>query len=124
MITHIHSTTVYVADQDAAIDFYVNTLGWEKTMDTPMEGVRYVTVTPAGATTQLVLGPDAWVGGADNVPTRTTGISLICDDMDATYATLVARGVRFKTPPEQMPWGDKATWFYDPDGNEFFLNGQ
>jgi catechol 2,3-dioxygenase-like lactoylglutathione lyase family enzyme len=29
MISHIHSTTIVVADQDAALDFYVNTLGWE-----------------------------------------------------------------------------------------------
>jgi len=29
--------------------------------------------------------------------------------------------VTFKQPVEVMPWGDKATWFYDLDGNEFFL---
>ena len=31
------------------------------------------------------------------------------------------RGVKFKEPIAMMPWGAKATWFYDPDGNEFFL---
>jgi hypothetical protein len=34
---------------------------------------------------------------------------------------LSARGVKFKGPVELMPWGSKATWFYDPDDNEFFL---
>ncbi len=42
-------------------------------------------------------------------------------DIDATYETLTARGVAFKTPVAVMPWGTKATWFFDPDGNEFCL---
>jgi uncharacterized glyoxalase superfamily protein PhnB len=31
------------------------------------------------------------------------------------------KGVRVKAAPETMPWGDRATWFSDPFGNEFFL---
>ncbi len=57
MISHIHSTTIAVADQDAALDFYVNTLEWEIGMDNQVgEGMRFLTVVPPGATTQLVLG--------------------------------------------------------------------
>jgi len=41
-------------------------------------------------------------------------------DIDGTYATLVGRGVDIK-PVEPMPWGPKATWWTDPDGNTFFL---
>lgn len=52
LISHIHSTTIMVADQDAALDFYVNTLGWEKAMDSsPGENMRWLTVVPPGATT-------------------------------------------------------------------------
>ena len=51
-----------------------------------------------------------------------TGISLLTDDIKGDYAALTAKGVRFKGEPETMPWGDTAAWFYDPDGNEFFLN--
>ena len=41
MITSIHSATALVRDQDAAINFYVNTLGFEKRADTPFgEGSR------------------------------------------------------------------------------------
>jgi hypothetical protein len=36
MISRIHSTTIVVADQEAALDFYVNTLGWEKAIDNQM----------------------------------------------------------------------------------------
>jgi catechol 2,3-dioxygenase-like lactoylglutathione lyase family enzyme len=120
MISHIHSTTIVVADQDAALDFYVNTLGWEKALDNPVgPGERFLTVVPPGATTQLVLG----LANASNPDTRGkySGISLIAPDIDATYETLTQRGVKFKQPVSVMPWGAKATWFYDLDGNEFYL---
>lgn len=121
MFSHIHSTTIVVSDQDAALDFYVNTLGWVKTMDNPMSPeMRFVTVVPPGATTQLALGVPSWFGDDTNLR-KNTGISLVTPDIDATYATLVGRGVAFKEPVSVMPWGAKATWFSDPDGNEFFL---
>lgn len=121
MFSHIYSTTVIVSDQDAALDFYVNTLGFEKTMDNQMgPGMRFITVAPPGATTQLVLGLPGWFGEESN-SRKNTGISLITPDIDATYATLTERGVKFKEPIAMMPWGAKATWFYDLDGNEFFL---
>jgi catechol 2,3-dioxygenase-like lactoylglutathione lyase family enzyme len=120
MITHIHSTTIVVSDQDAALDFYVNTLGWEKAFDNSMPGMRFLTVVPPGATTQLVLGLPSWYGG-ERAPGGHTGISLVSNDIDADYEALTARGVKFKDPVSVMPWGQKATWFYDLDGNEFFL---
>jgi catechol 2,3-dioxygenase-like lactoylglutathione lyase family enzyme len=118
VISHIHSTSVSVADQDAALDFYVNTLGWEKADDAMFgEGMRWLTVVPPGATTQLALAHESWSGK----PGGQTGISLVAPDIDATYEALSAKGVAFKGPVEVMPWGTKATWFSDPDGNEFFL---
>lgn len=121
MVSHIHSTSIAVADQDAALDFYVNILGWEKALDNVVgEGMRFLTVVPPGATTQLVLAHAIW-RGADYKPGGDSGISLVTPDIDATYESLAARGVMFKQPVEVMPWGQKATWFSDPDGNEFFL---
>ncbi len=124
MISHIHSTSIVVADQDAALDFYVNVLGWEKAMDNPMgPDTRWLTVVPPGAVTQIVLALPSWYGSerTPREPGGTTGIALIAPDIDKCYATLTARGVSFKGPVETMPWGAKATWFSDPDGNEFFL---
>lgn len=46
---------------------------------------------------------------------------MVTDDIDAEYASLRAKGVDFTQEPETMPWGDKATWFNDPSGNQFFL---
>lgn len=121
MISYIHSTTVVVEDQEAALDFYVNKLGWEKTMDNQMSPtMRWLTVVPPGAQTQIALAHTSWFGG-NKKPGGQTGISLVTPDIDATYATLTERGVHFTKPIEQMPWGDRATWFTDLEGNEFFL---
>ncbi len=122
MITSIHSATVQVRDQDAAIDFYVNTLGFEKRDDSPFaEGSRWVVVVPPGAQTGLALLRPQDVGQPADSITGHTGISFICDDIQRTYDDLSGKGVAFKGPPEQMPWGALATWFSDPDGNGYFL---
>ena len=120
MINKIHSATVVVSDQDKALDFYVNTLGWQKVIDQPMgPDMRFITVTPVPGGTELSLGHSSWLGRG---PGGETGISLLTDDIKGDYAALTAKGVRFKGEPETMPWGDTAAWFYDQDGNEFFLN--
>lgn len=122
MITHIHSATLMVEDQDAALDFYVEKLGWEKRADSPYgEGSRWLEVAPSGAVTTLALVKPGDVGASPEDAVVYKGISLITDDLDTTYTNLRDRGVEFVQPPEQMPWGAKATWFNDPDGNLFFL---
>ncbi len=124
MISNIHSTTIVVSDQDKALDFYVNILGWEVAMDSQMSpAMRWLTVVPLGATTQLVLGHPSWTGES-KTPDGYTGICVATPDIEATFATLTERGVKFKGPVEEMPWGGKATWFSDPDGNQFFLAGE
>ena len=121
MQSHMHSTTIVVADQDAALDFYVNTLGWDVAVDAKVgKEMRFLAVAPPAAETQLVLAHTSWLG-ADDTPKKETGISLVTPDIDTTYDFLVKRGVTFKQPVTDMPWGAKATWFYDLDGNEFIL---
>jgi len=121
MISKIHSTTIVVSDQAKALDFYENTLGWKRSIDNPMgPEMRFLTVAPADGATELVLGLASWAGESSTMG-GNTGISLITNDIDAEYQTLTGRGVTFKGPVEVMPWGDKAAWFSDPDGNEFFL---
>lgn len=121
MVSQIHSTTVAVADQDAALDFYVNALGWEKAIDQQVgPEMRFLTVVPPGAATQLVLAHTSWAG-PDIKPGGHTGVSLIAPDIDAAYETLSQRGATFKEPVSVLPWGTKATLFYDLDGNELHL---
>ena len=121
MISRIHSTMIAVSDQDAALEYYVNVLGWEKRLDNLLGGgTRFLTVAPPGAATELSLADPTWSGESVKVGAET-GITLASPDIDATYAELSRRGVNFTQPVAVMPWGQKATWFADPDGNEFFL---
>lgn len=123
MITSVHSTTVIVNDQDKALEFYTEVLGWDKVQDNDFgEGGRWLTVAPKGAETAVVLGQSEMYGGLKPGSSEVgCGISLIADDVQATYDDLKAKGVEFRQAPEKMPWGATATWFSDPDGNGFFL---
>lgn len=121
MISRIHSTTIAVSDQDAALEFYVNTLGWSKAVDQQMgPEMRFVTVVPPGGGAELALADPSWAPGGMK-PGAYTGISLVSNDIEADYNTLTAQGVVFTEPVQMMPWGARATWFGDPDGNQFFL---
>jgi catechol 2,3-dioxygenase-like lactoylglutathione lyase family enzyme len=127
MKMYIHTTTLLVKDQDAALDFYVNTLGFEKRddneYDSPAGGgkARWLVVAPLGQKTGLALSRPQDVGQEAASAGSYSGISFVTDDVARTYETLSKKGVQFTGPPQQMPWGAKATWFSDPDGNGFFL---
>ena len=96
MIKYIHSATILVTDQDRAIDFYVNTLGFEKRDDRPYGDPpgtsRWVVVAPPGAETALALVRPEDMGAGADVAGGYKGISLIADDVNATYEELSARG--------------------------------
>ena len=128
MIKYIHSATILVTDQDRAIDFYVNTLGFEKRDDRPYGdppgASRWVVVAPPGAQTALALARPEDMGAGADAGGGYKGISLIADDVNATYEELSARGGAFTAQPQRMPRGALATWFTDPDGNSFFLTEQ
>jgi len=124
MITRLHSASVVVADQDAAVDFYVNTLGWEKRIDQPMGDTRFITVAPKGSDAELSLAPPEMMAQAGEVtmkPGMNLGISLVCKDVKATCDEMMAKGVSFSMPPTDMPWGALGAHFEDVDGNTFFL---
>src|SRR4051794_41699906 len=87
-IAKIGTVVVPVTDQDRALAFYVDTLGFEKRMDVPFgPGYRWVEVAPAGADTTIaiVLPPEGKPAGD-----RETGIALNTDDIDALHAELKA----------------------------------
>ncbi|MGN6032842.1 MAG: VOC family protein [Thermomicrobiales bacterium] len=120
MITKVHSAAVVVSDQAAAIRFYTEVLGWTLAIDQVMgDGYRFVTVMPPGGGAELALNGVGIMG--DRQPGSPTGISLLCDDVDATYRDLAEKGVHFTMAPDDMPWGARGAHFEDPDGNGFFL---
>jgi catechol 2,3-dioxygenase-like lactoylglutathione lyase family enzyme len=119
-ISKIGTVVVPVTDQDRAIEFYVETLGFEKRTDVPFgEGYRWVEVAPAGAVTTIAIVPPPPGNPAGNTD---TGIGLNTDDIDADHAELKARGVDVDAEVSRM--GDPVPplfWFRDPDGNRLMI---
>lgn len=116
MFTKIGTITVGVSDQDKALDFYVNKLGFEKVSDQPMsETERWLEIALPGGQTHIMLGLRNQSGG-DKV--GFTGFVLNTDNMEETCTTLKARGVNLSQEPSTEPWG-KWAQLTDLDGNEF-----
>ena len=89
-ITDVRTVGVPVTDQDRALAFYVDELGFETRLDVPIgDGGRWIEVAPSGATTTIAL-----VRPHEGVPAGVeTGIRLKTQDADADNADLRARGV-------------------------------
>jgi predicted enzyme related to lactoylglutathione lyase len=105
-----------VADQDAALRFYTETLGLEKRADAPFgPGLRWIEVAPAGSETVIAIcppGPDSATGG------KQTGITLLTADIDAAHAQLKAAGADVDAEVSRFGEGvPPLFWFRDPEGN-------
>jgi lactoylglutathione lyase len=119
MIKHVSLATVYVSDQDKALDFYVNKLGFEVRADDTMGAMRWIQVAPKGAVTTIVLA-HGYGGWSEDKVGQFTGIGLEADDLEATYRELSSRGVEFTEKPSRQPWGTQSQ-FVDQDGNGYVL---
>jgi catechol 2,3-dioxygenase-like lactoylglutathione lyase family enzyme len=118
-ISQVGRVMVPVSDQDRAIEFYVDTLGFEKRADIPYgDGDRWVEVAPSGGEAAIALVPPR-EGDSAGVDTH---IALSTSDIDADHAALKAEGV--DVDPEVMRMGDPVPpmfWFRDQDGNTLLL---
>jgi catechol 2,3-dioxygenase-like lactoylglutathione lyase family enzyme len=121
MLTRATYVTLFVSDQDKALDFYVNTLGFEKRGDNPSGGARFLTVGLKDQDLQLVLWPGT-PGRATQTPGATPGALILeTNDCRKDFATLTARGARFETTQVlEQPWALVAV-LVDPDGNRLML---
>jgi catechol 2,3-dioxygenase-like lactoylglutathione lyase family enzyme len=117
-ITDLHTVGVPVTDQARALDFYVQTLGFEKRRDAAFAGGRWIEVAPSGAATSIALipTPKGEPVGVD------TGIRLTTTDAEADHATLLAAGVDADSAVIRM--GDFVPpmfAFHDLDGNRLVI---
>ena len=119
MIRTIKFVGVCVKDQDRALDFYVNTLGFTLVTDQPMgPGKRWIEVKPPeGETGVALFTPD---GQEDRIGTFVN-TSWECDDVERTYAELLAKGVTFAKPLSKQPWGTFAI-MRDSEGNQIVIS--
>ena len=119
MITQLKFVSIPVSDQDRALAFYTDKLGFEIATDQPMgPGKRWIELRVAHSGTRVVLF--TMDGQEDRIGSFFNG-AFACDNVEATYRQLSARGVEFTEPPTVQPWGSFAK-FKDPDGNTFVLS--
>lgn len=116
--------TLVVDDYDAAIAFYVGTLGFELREDAPRgEGRRWVVVAPPGAETGILLARADGEAQRARIGDQTggrVGFFLHTDDFRRDHAAMSAAGVRFLESPRTEDYGIVAV-FQDPYGNKWDL---
>ena len=116
-IRDIRTIAIDVTHQDQALEFYVDTLGFEKRLDAPISPtLRWIEVAPPGATTSIALNARDGTGtvGSD------TGIRFTVPDADVEHAAMSERGVSVS---DVMHWDGVPPMYTvdDPDGNRFYV---
>jgi catechol 2,3-dioxygenase-like lactoylglutathione lyase family enzyme len=132
MIKNIAYTHVWVKDQNEALRFYTEILGFEIRADQTFGDFRWLTVGVKGQP-DLELGLSPLKAGNLMNEEQTAmmaqlqaqgklgGILFQADDVQKTYEELSAKGVAFIQPPTSQPYGIIEAILKDPDGNWFSL---
>ena len=123
-MSRIGAVSLLVREYDEAIAFYVGILGFELSEDTDMGGgKRWVTVTPAGGETALLLARATTAEERARIGDQAGGrvwLFLETDDLMRDHAAWLAAGVRFRETPRHEPYG-KVVVFEDLYGNAWDL---
>ena len=127
---HLQLVAIVVEEYEPAIEFFVDTLGFELVEDSPSltndgRPKRWVVVRPPGAETGLLLaradGP-AQAAAVGNQFAGRVGFFLRVDDFAAAIARMTAAGVEFIGEPRTEPYG-RVVVFVDIAGNRWDLLG-
>ncbi len=125
----IHASFLPHTDPDASLAFYRDALGFEVRNDVGYDGMRWITVGPAGQpNTSIVLQPPVVPAcGVTDDERRTivemmakgtyASINLATTDLDDTFARLQASGVEVVQEPTDQPYGVRDCAVRDPAGN-------
>jgi predicted enzyme related to lactoylglutathione lyase len=125
-LAHITMSSIYVLDQDQALEFYVGVLGLEVGADVDLGFMRWLTVRVPGQRQEILLerpGPPAHdPATAEQVRelvAKGAGggwVGFHTEDVDAVHAELVEKGVDITQPPTDQPYG-RDIGLRDPFGN-------
>ena len=129
MINGITIVSVWVLDQDSAVKFYTEKLGFTLTNDVTLDnGMRWLTVRPPGNSDQefLLMDPARSMLDQETAERVRTLVAkgalspgvLSTSDCRGDYEKLLARGVEFLQPPADRPYGVEAL-LRDDSGNWF-----
>jgi catechol 2,3-dioxygenase-like lactoylglutathione lyase family enzyme len=127
---NIELIALVVEEYDSAIEFFVETLGFDLVEDSPSltndgRPKRWVVVRPPLANTGLLLARadgERQVTTIGNQVGGRVGFFLRVDDFDLAFSRMISRGVEFVTSPRTEPYGRFAV-FLDIAGNRWDLLG-
>ncbi len=121
MIKRIKFLGIPVRDQDRALQFYTEKLGFRILTDQEFSSTqRWIELSIPGAETGIVLFTPE--GQEDRIGTFVN-TSWEVENLDKTYAELTASGVEFLKPPQKQPWGSFAI-MKDSEGNQIVLSAR
>ena len=118
-INRINFVSLPVVDQDRALAFYRDVMGFDVHTDAPYgEGYRWIFLTLPGAETRLHFARENEVKFSD-VP----ALCLVCDDVDEEAAKLSASDVEITNGPDDAPWSPGVRWLMirDTENNAILL---
>ena len=130
----ITTAQLWVHDQNEALAFYTEKMGWEVRSDVTlpeMGDFRWLTVGPVGqedfsVVLMAIPGQPVMDAGTAEQVRDLMGkgfagtVFLTTDDVHGEYETLKGRGVEFSEPPEERPYGIDSG-LRDPSGNSLRL---
>jgi predicted enzyme related to lactoylglutathione lyase len=115
-IDRIKAVTISVNDQDEALAWFTEKIGFIKKADIPIPGFRWLSVAPAGQEdVEFLLA--SWF---PNLVGKNATCVLHTRDCEGTYMQLRDRGVEFVQEPRARPYGTEAV-FLDLYGNRYAL---
>lgn len=132
MSISIHNTFLPHTDAEAALGFYRDLLGFELRNDVGYNGMRWLTVGPAGDSTSIVLHPPVVDPGVTEAERETVlnlmakgvlaAVTLGTDDLDGLFERLEAGGADIVQEPTDQDYGVRDCAFRDPAGNLVRVN--
>jgi len=121
MISHVKFVSIPTRDQDRALKFWTERVGFRVLTDQPFDDKqRWIELRIGSSETRFVLFMFDEQGLQPGKPFNG---ALACDNVEKTYQELVANGVEFTAEPQKQPWGTFAV-FKDPDDNQFVLSSK
>ncbi|MCB1517097.1 MAG: VOC family protein [Hyphomicrobiaceae bacterium] len=122
-VSHIKFTNLPVADQQRAMGFYADMLGFSVVQNSPYgdDGWNWVELAPDGAQTTIVLTKREGDAEMDR-----PALVLIDNEVAATAERLQQAGVEIVQPVQSAPWDPDVVWCWlrDSEGNLVMLENR
>lgn len=119
MITDIKHVSIPVQNQERALKFYTEVLGFKLicNVDFGTHQNWIELALPEGHTKVVLFTPE----GHEHLVGMFSNVLFTCKDVQKTYEELLAKGVEFTQPPTAESWGTFVI-FKDSEGNSFCLS--